>query len=209
MDFRGAVFIGRTPVHTARIINAMQMLRAFIAIELPQNIIACLKKVQDALKKDELDIRWVRPGNIHLTLKFLGDISVEMCKDLEAAIEAAATGFSPFELSVKGIGVFPGIKNARVVWAGVSGKTDTLFNFQRTLESHLSQKGIMAQKRPFKAHLTIGRIKKKIDPALLLSRIEACCNFETENFRVDRVVLFKSDLRPTGAVYTPLYQNRL
>lgn len=190
-------------------INAMEKLRTFIAITLPRNVTARIENIQSGLKDRGVDIRWVPPENIHLTLRFLGDISLKMRKEIETAIEATGNGFSPFKIGVKGIGVFPGIRNARVVWAGIFGEIDTLFTLQRILECQLSNVGIKREKRPFKAHLTIGRIKKKIDPAHLLSCIDACSDFEIESFCIDRVILFKSELKPTGAVYTPIYQSKL
>lgn len=176
---------------------------------MPENIITCLENVQHALKRCGLDIRWVKPRNIHLTLRFLGDIPEEMCRPVETAIEAASCDFTPLMLSLKGLGVFPGIKKARVIWAGLSGETEALINFQHTLESQLAQMGIKKEPRSFKAHLTLGRIKRKIDPARLLDAVRTCCDFEPESFRADHIILFKSELKPTGAVYTPLFDRKL
>jgi 2'-5' RNA ligase len=112
-------------------------------------------------------------------------------------------------LNIKGIGVFPSIKNARVVWAGLGGETTALLNFQRHLDVHLAEKGFRKEKRSFKAHLTLGRMNRKIDPARLLNAMSMLGEFEPESFSTHRIVLFKSDLKPTGAVYTPLYVNNL
>lgn len=177
----------------------------FIAFELPENIIIGLKQIQCSLKQTGMALRWVQPKNMHLTLKFLGTVSAERCKEIEAVIAEATDGFNPLNLRVKGIGVFPNIKKARVLWAGLSGETAALLNFQQNLDTCLAQKGICTEKKPFKAHLTLGRIKRKIDPNQLLNALGAFSDFETERFRTHRIVLFESDLRPTGAVYTPVY----
>lgn len=187
----------------------MKTVRAFIALELPEDLLSFLENVQSALKRSGVDIRWVASRNIHLTLRFLGDIPTEMREPLEEAIEAASHSFAPFRLAVKGLGVFPSIKNARVLWAGLSGETALLFDFQHRLENCLGQKGIEKENRPFKAHLTLGRINRKVDPARLLNALRVCGDFEPEYFNAGRVVLFKSDLKPAGAVYTRLYTKVL
>ena len=143
------------------------MVRTFIAFELPENVIACLKNLQYALKRYGINIRWVNPENIHLTLKFLGDIPIEKCSEIESAIKLVTKAFEPLALSVKGIGVFPSIKNARVLWTGLSGEIEILVNLQQNLEAQLVNLGLKKENRPFKAHLTLGRIKKRVDPAQL------------------------------------------
>ena len=185
----------------------MKTLRVFIAFELPDDTVLCLKKIQSALKQAGIRLRWVQPGNMHLTLKFLGDIPAEGCSEIEAAIDAATDGFKPLNLHLKGLGVFPGIKNARVLWTGLGGEVSALLNFQRLLDNHLADRGFPIEKRSFKAHLTLGRVNQKIDPRHLLDAIRTCGDFEPENFSTHRIVLFKSDLKPTGAVYTPLYSK--
>ena len=187
----------------------MKEQRTFIAFELPENIVACLKRLQNALKQHELNIRWVNPKNIHLTLKFLGDIPVREYLEIESAIKLTSQAFEPPVLSVTGMGVFPTIKNARVLWTGIGGETETLIKLQQNLEMQLSYLGIQKENRPFKAHLTLGRLKKRVVPAQLLKAIKACCEFKPLNFSAKHVVLYQSDLKPDGAVYTPLFRASL
>ena len=185
------------------------MVRTFIAFKLPENVIACLKNLQCALKQYGVNARWVTPDNIHLTLKFLGNIPIEKCPEIESAVTLATKAFKPLALSVKGIGVFPGIKNARVLWTGLSGEIEVLANLQQNLETQLVSLGHKKGNRPFKVHLTLGRIKKRVAPAQLLGAIRACCEFEPVNFNADHIVLYESDLKSTGAVYTALWSKGL
>lgn len=214
MDYRRAIFYRRAPVYITYLVSilincAMKKQRTFIAFELPENIVACLERLQQALKRHGLNIRWVNPQNIHLTLKFLGDIPVGKYPEIESAIKLTTQAFEPPALSVAGMGVFPTIKNARVLWTGLGGETETLVKLHQNLDTQLSCLGIKKENRPFKSHLTLGRIKKRVVPAHLLKAIQACCEFEPLNFSARHVVLYQSDLKPNGAVYTPLFKASL
>jgi 2'-5' RNA ligase len=187
----------------------MKEQRTFIAFELPENIVACLERLQQALKQHELNIRWVKPQNIHLTLKFLGAIPVGNYPEIESAIKLTTQAFEPPALCVTGMGVFPTIKNARVLWTGLGGETETLVKLHQNLETQLAFLGIQKENRPFKAHLTLGRIKKRVVAAQLLKAIKACCEFKPLDFSAKHVVLYQSDLKPNGAVYTPLFKASL
>jgi 2'-5' RNA ligase len=187
----------------------MKEQRTFIAFELPENIVACLERLQQALKQHKLNIRWVNPQNIHLTLKFLGDIPVGRYPEIESAIRLTTQAIEPPALFVTGMGVFPTIKNARVLWTGLGGETEVLVKLQQNLETQLSGLGIKKENRSFKAHLTLGRIKRRVDPAQLLKAIRACCEFTPLKFNAKHVVLYQSNLKPSGAVYTPLFKASL
>ncbi len=187
----------------------MKSLRTFIALELPQNVLSFLESLQSNLRQDGVDIRWVPPQNIHLTLKFLGDIPIEICPEIEAVLDEAGQGTAPMDLCVKGLGVFPGMKNPRVLWAGLGGETMALIDFQKRLECCLATLGIKKEKRSFKAHLTIGRMKHKVQPARLSAAIQKSMTFAPLSFRAEHLVFFRSELKPSGAVYTRLYTKDL
>lgn len=183
--------------------------RAFIAIELKFETIAFIQKFQDELKSYGLKAKWITPKNIHLTLKFLGDINSEDVKKAGDAL-ISATGENPaILLRAKGIGVFPGIKRPRILWAGITGQTKKLLNLQKILDDKLQNFGFPKEKRPFKGHLTIARIKKKIDAKRLIGAMKEFSGFESNPFMVDEVVLFQSELKPSGAVYTKLLSAAL
>jgi 2'-5' RNA ligase len=180
------------------------IIRAFIAIELPEKIIYTIGKVQEEIKSYGVKIRWVRPNNIHLTLKFLGDIKETDTEKIARVISESVTGYPPISLAVKGIGVFPGIKQPRVLWLGISKQLNLLTGLQKTLDEKLEAMGFPKEKRPFKGHLTLGRIKDKIDPKRLHDVLKDFTQFESEHFFGERIILYKSELKPKGAVYTKL-----
>lgn len=178
--------------------------RTFIAVKIPENITSGLGDLQQGLKHHEIDIRWVRPENIHLTLKFLGDVQTKDIDNISRAITRTADGIATISLKAKGIGVFPGIKRPRVLWVGLTGQLEFLMQLQQTLDSNLKDIGLLQEKRPFKGHLTIGRIKTRMNAKKLGDALIAFRNFETETFIADKIILFKSELKPQGAVYTQL-----
>jgi len=180
--------------------------RAFIAVDLPETVRLFLAEVQKALKSYAMPVKWVRPQNIHLTLKFLGDTDTAQTARIVAAMTFAAKDCPGVSLTAKNIGVFPDFKRPRVVWTGVNGQLEILKNLQRTLDDHLADLGFPKDRRSFSAHLTLGRVKGKVASTQLKTAIEGLKGFESELFEVDRIVLFKSELRATGAVYTQVHQ---
>jgi 2'-5' RNA ligase len=186
-----------------------QTIRTFIAIELPAAVAGLLGKLQQDLRGSGLRAAWVKPRNIHLTLKFLGDIKTEDIDNIGSAMKAAVEGRAPFTLSAGGIGFFPGIKRPRVVWVGVGGNIQPLFALQRNLEDCLAAAGFPKDKRSFKGHLTLGRFRTGPDPAAVGRILQEYSNCGKEEFAVLRIVLFKSDLKPSGAEYSQLLQIEL
>ncbi len=179
-------------------------IRTFIAFEMPATFLRLAEGLQDRLRNRGVRLRWVRPQNIHLTLKFLGDILPEQMDDVVSAMNRASGTESSIALTAQGMGVFPGIKKPRVLWIGMGGQTDRLAQTVATLENCLEGAGFPPERRPFRAHLTLGRMKHALDSRQLLQAIEHEGCFEPEPFQATEMVLFKSDLRPQGAIYTPL-----
>jgi len=179
-------------------------LRTFIAFKLPADVTAYLRDAQADLRSHGFRARWVRPPNVHLTLKFLGDVPEEDIDDIAEAMRATAAHRGPISFRAKGLGVFPGVRRPRVVWVGLSGEIDRIGDCQKALDAQLSTLGFPAEKRPFTGHLTLGRIKGKIAPERLLEAIKARSTIESTPVVADRMILFKSDLKPSGAEYTEL-----
>jgi 2'-5' RNA ligase len=179
-------------------------IRTFIAIEIPGDIISKLGDLQLGLKKYGFKIRWVQSENIHLTLKFLGDVEETNFDEIAEALSKTADGYTEMSLKAKGIGVFPSIKRPRVLWVGLTGQLESLVKLQNTLDKNLKTLGFPEEKRPFKGHLTIGRIKGKINTKKFGDALLTFRGFETETFAVGRIILYKSELKPAGAVYTKL-----
>jgi len=186
-----------------------ETIRTFIAFELPPAVIFLLQEVQQELKRLNLRARWVRPENIHLTLKFLGDVNPDDIHKIGTAMAGAAIDCLPITLSVRGVGVFPGIKRPRVIWVGLGGDTQSLLALQSRLEQKLAGAEFPKDKRSFKAHLTMGRIKQAANPAVLRQMIADYAKLSSEEFTFNQFILFKSDLKPSGAVYSKLKITKL
>ena len=184
-------------------------MRTFIAIELPKNIISSIRKVQENLKNFGFKtfgkkIRWVRPENIHLTLKFSGDIKINDFEKIKIAISDAVDGYNPISLMGKGMGIFPSIKRPRILWVGIGGQTNQLFSLKKNLEEKLESAGFPKENKPFKGHLTLGRINGKINPQNIADAINEFQGFETKAFTCDKIFLFQSELKTTGPIYKKL-----
>ena len=179
-------------------------IRAFIAIQLPEETRSRIKEIQKELKSSGLKIKWVEPENIHLTLKFLGDVHTEDLETIKDALRESVIGHSRISISAKGLGVFPGINRPRVVWVGINGEVDKLRRLQQALEDTLEMMGFPREERPFRGHLTLARIKGDIRSEKLVEALARYKDIESEPFIAERIVLFKSELMPGGAVYTEL-----
>jgi 2'-5' RNA ligase len=182
-----------------------QKIRAFIACHIPDDIIDEIKTVRHHLQSFGLpQIRWTRPAGLHLTLKFLGDIPRDAIADISESMQQAASGQAPFPITAAGIGVFPNRRRPRVLWLGIKGETETLMRFQKRLDTALQNMGFPGETRPFKGHLTLGRIKGTIDSRRLAEALQTVETFESRVFVIQEMSLFQSQLQPEGAVYTRL-----
>lgn len=185
----------------------VQHVRAFVAVKLPDEVIEFLRQVQSGLKKEGLDIKdvkWVRPENIHLTLKFLGDIKSSEIDAIGSAIKAAAAPFPPLALSASGLGAFPGVKRPRVLWSGVGGDLEALSSLHARLDEALSTVGIEKETKKFKGHLTLARIKGRVKPEIIIDAVSRYGNKASPVFTAESLYLIKSDLKPSGPLYTDL-----
>jgi 2'-5' RNA ligase len=180
------------------------MTRAFIAFKLPADVVDSLRVLQSGLKKRGLNLRWVHPENIHLTLKFLGDVPTEELQEVKHVIGEVARHQVVFSLEAKGLGVFPTVKKARVLWSGIHGDVIRLNSLQGTLDQSLAALGFEPEKRSFRGHLTLGRFKGRVDGKRLAAMISEFGSYASPPFASERLILFQSDLKPSGAVYTEL-----
>lgn len=181
-----------------------ETVRAFIALPLPELVRDHLRGLRERLLPYHFPLRWLPPENVHLTLKFLGDIPRDVVPALSAAMETAGRDGVPLSLAAKGIGVFPTVKKARVVWAGLKGETEALIRFQAILDKALAETGVPPETRPFRAHLTLARTKGRVEPESLTSAMAELAGIETDPFIADELVLFRSKLSPRGATYSRL-----
>lgn len=190
----------------------MSLLRAFIAVEIPPHIQQAIHKATSNLRSElGAAIRWVSPENIHLTLKFLGDISPAQVDALTQMLRAQADSVPAFDVEVGGLGSFPDVKRARVLWVGLHAPAE-LAALSRGIESACARLGYESEKRGFSPHLTIGRARQDAsaaDTQKIRRALEAATIDSLGAVRVDSVHLFKSDLKRSGAVYTKLFSAPL
>ena len=185
------------------------LIRSFLAIELPTTVQAKIGKVEEDAKSTSADVRWVSPGKIHLTLKFFGNIEESKVDPIAAAIQGPIGAAKPFQLSVRGTGAFPNLKNPRVVWIGLVDLEGRLAALQKEVESSLGKIGFEPEDRPFRPHLTLGRVKTSRGRDELIRIVEKYREEEIGTFQVEKIVLFKSDLTPAGPIYASLKEVRL
>jgi 2'-5' RNA ligase len=190
----------------------MNLLRTFIALEIPSNIQGGIYKATSDLRRDTgLLVRWVPAENMHLTLKFLGDISPANVELLTQMIRAEADSCPCFDIQMMSLGSFPSPKRPRVIYVGIQGHAE-LETLQRGVESAVHRLGYGSEERIFSPHLTIGRVKQNIsatDQQKIRRALEEIKIDSLGTARVDSVCLYKSDLKPGGSVYTQLYSAPL
>lgn len=184
-------------------------LRLFVAVPIPEAVAVFLERIQRRIGLPKANLRWVKARNIHLTLRFLGDIDAAQIPRITAGMDAAAASARSFSLQAQGLGVFPNLDDARVLWVGLSGEMDRLDAIQKSLEAGLESFGFGRDTRGFRAHLTIGRVRRRVDAQVLGQCLESIEDTASESFRVDRVGLIKSVLKPTGAEYSLLHASPL
>ncbi len=184
-------------------------IRCFIAIDLPEATRQGLDGVQEKLQQSRARVRWVRANNIHLTLKFLGNIHPDQVDDIAAVTAQTVQNEPPLTLRTAGLGAFPSQRNPRVIWMGVAGEVKRLTHIQTRLENNLQALGFASERRGFRAHLTLGRVKDKRNRQALIAAMTELEIPEFDSFDVTEIILYKSDLRPTGAIYTKLHRMPL
>jgi 2'-5' RNA ligase len=184
----------------------MEDIRSFIAIEVPRELKSKLEGVQRELRQTEADVKWVRPEAIHLTLKFLGSIRQEDVEKISRAVAPVVTLWEPFEVGIRGMGCFPNLRNPRVVWVGIDRGKESLSSLHQKIEKKLAELSFPPEDRSFSPHLTLGRVRSPRERAGLSQAIEKTRGVEIGIFRAREVILFRSELHPSGAVYTRLNQ---
>lgn len=182
----------------------MPKVRAFIACDIPESLLDKISSIQDKLKGLDADVSWTKVSGIHITMKFLGDIEEDSIEKVAAVIEGASEGQNPFEVRVKGSGAFPNLRNPRVAWLGVEDEAKGLRQLQQPLDDGLKALGFEPEEREFKPHLTLGRVKGQKGKERLAAAVSELKALDLGSFKVDRVMLYKSELKPTGAIYTKL-----
>ena len=182
----------------------MSQIRSFIAIELSPPLRHHIEKIQNELKSATTDVRWVRSEGIHLTLKFLGAIDEQRVDEIGDRIEECVADTTIFTVTVGSLGAFPNSEHPKVIWLGIEDERGVLQNVQQTIDTRLTSLGFTAEKRTFSPHLTLGRIKSPKGRRTVSERLKTMGKCECGTLDVKEIFLFKSDLKPSGAVYTKL-----
>jgi 2'-5' RNA ligase len=185
------------------------MIRAFLAIELPDAWRPGLAQVQGELKRSHADVRWVTPGNIHLTLKFFGNVPDDEIDALALSAREAAAQAAPLQLQVTSAGAFPSPQAPRVVWLGLGGDLVPLTQLFYRLEKAFATLGYPPEGRAFNPHLTLGRVKSPANRERLAKMLAKMPPLDWPPFTVKELILFQSVLSPHGSKYTPLQVIRL
>ena len=180
-----------------------ERIRTFIAVELPDTIKTQVEQLEVRLIKARADIKWVKPQNIHITLKFLGEITTERVEAACTGVRKALQTIGPFQLSLSRVGAFPNLDRARVLWVDVEKGRDELINLQHQIEDILFTRNFVREPRPFSPHLAIGRVRSPKGLGTLTDLVKQT-PFQTLDFRVDRVAVIKSYLESSGSIYTVL-----
>jgi 2'-5' RNA ligase len=190
-----------------------QTIRSFIAIELPEAVKTRLQQLQAELTLPRYSfVKCVAPEGIHLTLKFLGNISAQKVTDITGVMEQASQGVSPFQLQLTEVGAFPNMRRPRVVWVGIKGEVDKLVAWQQCLDNGLVPLGFAKEARPFTPHLTLARLRENCSPGDTLQFGEMLTSSHVDvdyYFAVTSLNLMRSQLFPTGAVYSSLAEVKL
>jgi len=185
-----------------------EQIRSFVAIELPGEARKGLASLRRELEREEHGfVKWVDPGGVHLTLKFLGNIPSRRVTEITEAMKKAAQGLSPFLLEISGLGAFPSLKQPRVVWVGVGGELDKLSTLQQNIDSALATLGFAREERPFVPHLTVARVREGASASerAKFGELVGSVAFEGRyRVDVDAIRLMRSQLTPAGAIYTCL-----
>jgi len=187
----------------------LDTIRTFIALPLTSEVHQALRDIQNELRETVGKARWTRPEGIHITLKFLGDTGKDLVGAIGEALDGIARRHQSFELTLNGTGAFPSLSNPRVLWVGI-GNSESLLMLQKEVEEAIEPFGYSSEKRQFKAHLTLARLKGDRWPETDRTRLIEASEF-TDGLKIPvrELILFQSELKPAGAVYTALHRSKL
>jgi 2'-5' RNA ligase len=177
--------------------------RLFIAIDIPDNVRQLAVNHINRLRESfpEARLSWTRPGNLHLTLKFLGDVDDSSIDRLCHELKNLAAERATFYLAVRGTGTFPSVRRAKVLWLGINDIDGALVPLASAIEQRLSQMGFATDDRKFSPHLTIGRVRQRDDVASQLAEKHAGSVFASPRFTISEIALYSSTLSSGGSIY--------
>ena len=187
----------------------MDLIRAFIAISIPAPVQNVVENIQGRFKEIRAPIRWVRPSNLHMTLKFLGNVNEEQIEGVKKCLTEAGQGVNSFTLKTSEIGGFPNLNYPKVLWLGFSDTDGQLHKLAENIEFQLQKIGFEPERRKFTPHLTIGRLKSPKGKKNLIRLLHEKKNVSCNDICVTCFKLIKSDLKPSGPEYSVLHTFNL
>jgi RNA 2',3'-cyclic 3'-phosphodiesterase len=186
------------------------VIRSFLAFELPPDIKRTVTLISEDARRSKLNVRWVKVDNIHLTVVFMGNVREDDVPSIKEAIKTVCIESGPFDISLKGVGVFPNARRPRIIWLGLDGEIERIASLRDGLQKQLRAFGIKEEERMFRPHLTLGRFRKpnRGDPRLddIIARYK---DHAGPVCRLEELIMFKSELKPGGAEYSRLGSWRL
>ncbi|MBN1912082.1 MAG: RNA 2',3'-cyclic phosphodiesterase [Pirellulales bacterium] len=182
-----------------------QTVRTFVAIPASADVRAAAGKLIEQLRSASVDVKWVEPENLHVTVKFLGDVALKETARVCEAVQRAAAEVEPFDLTFGGVGAFPNPARPRTIWLGTTGDETSLLALHASVEKRLQKLGFRREARRFHAHLTLGRVRQ-FGPGLgqLSELLRQHAQTEAGRQSVCELVVFSSELTPSGPTYAPL-----
>jgi 2'-5' RNA ligase len=184
--------------------SSPDQVRLFIACEVPDDVKETIGGVIETLRgRSGTAVRWIRPEGVHVTLKFLGEVPVKKLPGIKLAVQEAVVGHSPFDLEFSNIGTFGGREGLRIMWVGIAGDVLRLEALVRAMNAALAVVGFEPERRPFRPHLTLGRVRDEI-PTRQRAEIEVAVgkmSVPPRSWRTTQVSLMNSRFTPQGVVY--------
>ena len=186
------------------------IVRTFVAVEVDSAVRAQTECRIELLSDSGADVKWVDPKNQHLTLKFLGDVAGGEISRVCEMVQQAAVGVKPFELEIRGAGAFPNAGRPRTLWLGSGQGEEEMIDLQGRIDKQLGKLSFRPDRRRFHPHLTIGRVRRG-GPGLaeLAKMLAAEADFAAGTIKVNKVLVFSSQLQRDGPIYEVLATARL
>lgn len=185
-----------------------ESIRCFVAVEIPESIQDLLAEIQEAFRPKIKRASWTRPRNIHLTLKFLGEVENNSVNQIDASLHRTAGQQKPFSIEIGGVGAFPNLVRPRVLWVGLKRGAAQIKMLAKAINDELCSLGYPNDTR-FHPHLTLARLKNQVNLSTYINLFKKFETIEGALLRVDKITLVKSELRLSGAVYTPIQNYQL
>lgn len=182
----------------------MNAVRCFIAVDITDAVKQELEVLLTALRRADADVKWVATGNLHLTLKFLGDATMEQVAQIQSFLKELCSKEKSFSVHFSGLGAFPVMEHPRVLWVGMDEGGDRLKALAEKIEAGVEKMGFAKESRAFSAHLTLGRVRGPRRIKELAQAMKAAAFSSAHKVLVDHVTFYKSTLTPGGAVYEPI-----